>query len=219
MKKRCFTAAAAVLLGLLAGCGSAGGSASQPQTSAEAGTRDIGSSQAADIAFSDAGTEESGVSHLLVSREEENGTLYYQIEFTVPDDGQREYRYEIQAENGTILSKEVTADSAGASVPESTPEPSGAPAATASPTPTAAPAPSTPAVQETDDGILSFEEAKQLALERVPGASDRNIELELDHDDGFILYEGEIHYQNMEYEFEIDASTGNFIKWSADYHD
>lgn len=58
-----------------------------------------------------------------------------------------------------------------------------------------------------------------MALARVPGATDANIELELDHDDGFVIYEGEIHYNNIEYEFEIDAGTGNFIKWSEDRHD
>ena len=58
-----------------------------------------------------------------------------------------------------------------------------------------------------------------MALDRVPGASGADIEMELERDDGFLIYEGEIHYNRMEYEFEIDASTGNFIKWSEDYHD
>ena len=83
--------------------------------------------------------------------------------------------------------------------------------------PTSAPADS--GSQTPDGAALSFEAAKQLALDRVPGAGDRNIELELDHDDGYLIYEGEIHYNHMEYEFEIDASTGNFIKWSEDYND
>ena len=33
------------------------------------------------------------------------------------------------------------------------------------------------------------------------------------------IYEGEIYYNRMEYEFEIDASTGTIIEWSAEHWD
>ena len=38
-------------------------------------------------------------------------------------------------------------------------------------------------------------------------------------DDGRQIYEGEIYYNRMEYEFEIDASTGTIIEWSAEHWD
>ncbi len=67
--------------------------------------------------------------------------------------------------------------------------------------------------------IISREEAMELALARVEGASEENIRIQLDRDDGRQIYEGEILYGQTEYEFEIDASTGDFIEWSMDYRD
>ena len=56
--------------------------------------------------------------------------------------------------------------------------------------------------------------AKQTALNRVPGASASNIyKFKLDFDDGRWEYEGEIRYGTMEYDFTIDAASGNIIEW------
>ena len=30
------------------------------------------------------------------------------------------------------------------------------------------------------------------------------------------IYEGDIYYQQKEYEFEIDANNGSFLKWSEE---
>lgn len=50
----------------------------------------------------------------------------------------------------------------------------------------------------------------------MPGATDKDIRLQLDRDDGKLLYEGKIVYQGMEYEFEIDAYSGAILEWDAD---
>ena len=63
---------------------------------------------------------------------------------------------------------------------------------------------------------ISEAEAKALALARVSGAAENNIHIHLDYDDGRAVYEGSIHYQGMEYEFEIDAVTGTFLDWDID---
>lgn len=63
---------------------------------------------------------------------------------------------------------------------------------------------------------LSLEEARNIALARVDGATEQNISVELDRDDGKCVYEGEIFYNGMEYEFEIDANSGNILKWEED---
>ena len=63
---------------------------------------------------------------------------------------------------------------------------------------------------------VSEADARQAALERVPGATDADIRMELEFDDGYYIYEGDIIYQQVEYEFEIDAQTGNFLKWSEE---
>ena len=44
--------------------------------------------------------------------------------------------------------------------------------------------------QASGTGRISVEEAKQIALERVPGATDQDISIELDEDDGWYIYEG-----------------------------
>lgn len=66
---------------------------------------------------------------------------------------------------------------------------------------------------------LTLDEARTLALSRVSGATERHIEIERDEDDGHIIYEGEIHYGNAEYEFEIDAASGTILEWTVDYED
>ena len=63
---------------------------------------------------------------------------------------------------------------------------------------------------------VTLEEAQNIALERVPGAAAQNISIELDEDDGWYIYEGDIVYDGMEYEFEIDANTGNILKWEEE---
>lgn len=63
---------------------------------------------------------------------------------------------------------------------------------------------------------ISLDQARQIALDRVPGATDQNISIHLDYDDGWYLYEGDILYNRMEYEFEIDANTGEVLKWEQE---
>ena len=59
-------------------------------------------------------------------------------------------------------------------------------------------------------------EIRAIALAKVPGATDSDISLHLDEDDGRLQYEGRIIYQNMKYEFEIDAYSGAIRDWDAE---
>lgn len=63
---------------------------------------------------------------------------------------------------------------------------------------------------------VSEEQVRQIVLERVPGASAENIFLHLEWDDGRLEYEGELIYDNMEYEFKIDAYSGAVTEWEAE---
>ena len=64
---------------------------------------------------------------------------------------------------------------------------------------------------------ISSNEAVQSALARVPGATIANVtEFNRDYDRGRLEYEGEIHYNGYEYDFEIDADTGAFTKWEVE---
>lgn len=64
---------------------------------------------------------------------------------------------------------------------------------------------------------VSEADAKKTALDRVSGATDKDIyEWKLDYDDGRPEYEGKIIYGGTEYEFTIDAATGSVMEWDAE---
>lgn len=63
---------------------------------------------------------------------------------------------------------------------------------------------------------VSREEASAAALAKVQGASEKDLRIKLDDDDGKMIYEGDIYYNGTEYEFEIDAATGDFLEWSEE---
>lgn len=75
----------------------------------------------------------------------------------------------------------------------------------------------TPPAGGAGTGTITAEQARQLALAQVPGATDGDIrKFKTDYDDGILQYEGKIIYNGMEYEFEIDAYSGAFREWSAE---
>ena len=64
------------------------------------------------------------------------------------------------------------------------------------------------------EDYISREKAQKLAQAKAPKAT--LIKLELDVDDGRAVYEGELREGSTEYEFEIDAVTGSFLKWEQE---
>ena len=65
--------------------------------------------------------------------------------------------------------------------------------------------------------MVSEADAKKTALDRVSGATDKDLyKWKLDYDDGRPEYEGKIIYGGMEYEFTIDAATGSVMEWDAE---
>ncbi len=68
-------------------------------------------------------------------------------------------------------------------------------------------------------GILSKKDAEKIALKKVPGATEKDVYLKLEHDDGRQVYEGSVIYKKMEYEFEIDAETGKILSWEEEPED
>lgn len=61
---------------------------------------------------------------------------------------------------------------------------------------------------------VSYERAKEIALAKVGGGTVK--EIELDHENGRLVYEVEVKYNGMEYEMEIDAATGEILKYKID---
>ncbi len=101
--------------------------------------------------------------------------------------GGKKYDYEIAVDTGEILSSTYDEKTSGWSVSNS----------------------SNVTVSEAD--------AKQTALGRVSGATQKDIyEWKFDYDDGRPEYEGKIIYGGTEYDFTIDASSGAVIEWEAE---
>ena len=69
----------------------------------------------------------------------------------------------------------------------------------------------------TETTTISEDEAKQIALDRVSGAATQDIvKFKSDYDNGMLRYEGKIHYNQQEYEFEIDAYSGEIVEWDVE---
>lgn len=198
------TAAAMILAaiaGSLAGCGR---------------IADIGKDKAADIALEDASLSESDVTRLRISKDTDNGKGIYEVEFTM---NTTEYEYEILASNGDILSADFK-ELQGFSDPQPQGSDDPQPQGSNDPQPQGSDSHDSSnhgAVPQADVQISS-EQASKLALDRVPGATEQDLKIELDYDDGYYKYEGDIIYDQKEYEFEIDANTGDFLEWKEERH-
>ena len=149
--------------------------------------------EAKTIALNHAGLTADAVTFVKAKQDYDDGRLVYEIEFvTTSGNGYLEYDYEIDAATGNILSYDYDAESY-------TPQP-------------------TTTTPSTATGALIDEAtAKLTAVNQVPGASTSDIyEWKLDYDDGRWEYEGKIIYNQMEFEFTIDAATGAVIEWDVE---
>ena len=64
------------------------------------------------------------------------------------------------------------------------------------------------------NGQLTFAGASQTLSLLRPGAQLDG--MEMDEDDGMLLYEGDAWLDGQEYEFELDARTGRLLEWERD---
>ena len=151
---------------------------------------DVGENYAKQVALEHAGVSESELSRLRIKRDYEDGIAIYDVEFCVNG---REYDYEITAEGANIISADSEVD-------DDFYYPGDA-------------ASSQPSIPE---NFISVDEAIAVALERIPGASLENVRVKLDRDDGVLYYEGEAYYDKKEYEFEINAYTGDILEWKEE---
>ncbi len=65
-------------------------------------------------------------------------------------------------------------------------------------------------------GTISLENAIEIVLARVPGAAASDVSIRLDEHSGRQTYKGELIYNNMEYEFRLDAYSGSVLEWEAE---
>jgi len=65
-----------------------------------------------------------------------------------------------------------------------------------------------------DTAYIGLEKAKEIAIAKAGGGDV--VSIELDVDDGVMVYEGELIYNNVEYDFDINALDGTILKWEED---
>ena len=136
-----------------------------------------------------AGASESDI--VKVVKDIDDGREEYDVEIVY--DG-FEYDIELSAEDGRLL--DISKEKADAEEPVVV--------ETAS-----------PSSDNSSDADLA--KAKKTALAQVPGASESDIvKAHKDYDDGRQEYEVEIRYNGYEYDYEIDAETGNIISSDVD---
>lgn len=160
----------------------------QPQQSAS-----ITEEQAKEIAASHAGVALADITFHSVSLDRDDGRRVYDVEFY---SGSTEYDYEIDAATGDILSYDN--DVENFSIPQQQNAQGAQSAATGS--------------------YIGEDAAKAAALQRAGLTEDqvRWEKCELDEDDGRFSYELEFSSGQHEYECEVEAFTGEIVKFEQD---
>lgn len=193
---------------------------------------DIGENAAKDIALKDAGTSADQVQYLWTKMDYDNGKAVYDVEFVVNG---VEYDYEIDAVSGTILSVDQEAENyrmanqaggtqaasqanntAGTNQPAAQSN-SGA-AQTANQAAGNAQA-TTGGTQQANQANYIGEQAAQDAALAHAGVNAQNVSFvrtHLDFDNGRWEYEVEFYDQGTEYDYSIDAVTGEVLSYDYD---
>ena len=155
----------------------------------------IGTDKAMDIAaaaFGKASTAKMAYSE--VDPELDESPAHYEVEIRSQTD--EEFEYKVDAYTGAILeSKREAAD--GTEVPVVQP--------------------SKPAAS----GDIGYAKAKSVALNHAGVSESKayDMDIELDDEDGRLIYEVEFKSGNMEYSYEINAATGAILKHEAELDD
>lgn len=69
-----------------------------------------------------------------------------------------------------------------------------------------------------DPDALTREEAAKIVLDKVEGATEMDIRIKYERDDGEEIYEGSLVYEDTEYEFELNAVDGQILEWSEEHY-
>jgi uncharacterized membrane protein YkoI len=177
--------------------------------------------KAKEIAFTHAAVTQDNVSLLRVNFDFDDWKAVYEVDFY---SGNMEYDYDIDAITGDILGYDADQErfigaisqtgNTSADAQSQTSQ-AAAPAA-ASAAPAQAPAAN---ASSSNNSFISSTDAENAALSHagVTGADVSFLRSHLDRDDGRTLYEVSFYYNYMEYEYDIDALTGNILSFDQDY--
>ena len=160
----------------------------------------VGSEEAAlAIALEHAGVTLDQLSWYEICLDFDDGIWVYEVEFAV---GNTEYEYEINAITGEIIKFETELDD----------DPEGAPGT---------PRPSAQPTQQPGSEFLSEDEVRTIVFNHAGvNANDvREFEIELDDEHGIWVYEVEFKAGNIEYDYVVNAVTGEIIKSETEVDD
>ena len=164
-----------------------------------AGGNYISAEEAKSIALKHAGVSESDLIGYSDDLDSDYGIMHYDVEFKA---GGYEYDYEINAATGDIIKSEKERDDDYYPVNNTANTNKTTNQNTAS------------TVNTTNGNYISADEAKNIALNHagVSAANANWYKSELDYDDGRAKYEIEFTSGGYEYDYEINASSGEIIK-------
>ena len=202
MKRKAIPAlcAAGLLALALTGCGggTAGGQAEY-----------IGIDAAKAVALESAGVAEDDAVFSTAGLDKRNGMDYYAVDFTA---GGQSYEYDIDAVTGVVI------DSSSGGGTAETPA-AGDDDGTASAPAAASPSPSAGQTTGGQAAAVTEEQARETALSHAGLTADQVtfVRSELDRDDGRLMYDVEFYTSDYkEYDYEIDASTGEILSYDYD---
>jgi len=157
----------------------------------------IGEEKAKEIALNHAGASESNVQFTQVKLDYDDGYMMYEVDFYI---GNTEYDYEINALTGEIHEHERDDEYNGGTQSGNGGSANQAP---------------------DNQSYIGETGAKEIALGHagLTEAEVTYISVKLDLDDGKAKYEVEFKKERMEYDYDIDAVTGNILEWDHDYED
>ena len=185
---------------------------------------DIGESAAKEIAFKDAGVSAEQVQYLWSKMDYDDGKAVYDVEFVVNN---IEYDYEIDAVSGVILSVDQEADHyrmTNQTTGTSNSAQTGVQSSAQNSTSTAKTANQTAGNTQAASGAaqqanyIGDQAAQEAALAHA-GVSAQNVSFvrtKLDFDNGRWEYEVEFYDQGTEYDYSIDAVTGEVLAYDYD---
>ena len=155
--------------------------------------------QAQEIALKHAKLTSDQVSFIKIDTELENGIEVYNIEFSYEN---KEYDYKINSANGEIVEYDYDIEDYDITQQQATKENKSV----------------TPNNQNSNNSKITVEKAKEISLKHANLKDNQVVfdKTEMDYDNGVQVYDIEFHYNNIEYNYEIDANTGNILSYSQD---
>ena len=155
-------------------------------------SQEISLDEAKAAALKDAGLSESDVTFKKEVIDYYHGTQVYDIEFYTSD---TEYEYEIDASSGTVLEKNIEQFQIQTNPTNST-------------------------TNSSNNNYIGVDRAKEIALNHahLNEPDVQFVKAKLENDDSGMAYEIEFYSGRTEYDYTIDAVSGNIIEYDVDYN-